>query len=197
MSKRSNIKTISLIAFILFAVHVFGQNSIEDYQIYSTVLHTVKENNVVISNMTVKSDNLTNFISNIDIYKKEDPKFKEAIEKDLNWLLMVKRLQLADTIHKIKNKFDSNLEARIMSQKRLDRILGVNLLEGTNTLRKESKDFSGVLEFSNVIFNKDCSNAVVYSSFTRGTTGGNGLIYFLVKGENGWTILYKRILWFA
>jgi hypothetical protein len=110
---------------------------------------------------------------------------------------MLKRLAVSDSVHRITNTFDSKNGFTIIRQKRLNRILGENLQEGYIRLGKKYKDFSGIIEFSNCVLNNERTKAVIYSSFTRGTTGACGKIYFLVKTENGWTILYSRILWFA
>lgn len=184
-----------MIIFFLFVFQVFGQK--DEYQVYSTLINSFKINNILICDKSVKADNLDKFADNLDRYKSENFEFKKAFERDTKWMLLVKRLNLSDTIHRIKNKFDSKIQTKIIRQKRLERILGNNLLEGYKKLRIKYKDFKGFTQFSNVVFDRDKTKAVVYSSSSIGMTSGYGMIYFLEKHETGWTIICDIMLWMA
>jgi len=140
---------------------------------------------------------LENFADNVDRYKNEYSEFKDLIEIDTKWLLLVKRLNASGTNHTIKNKFDSKIQTKIIRQKRIYKTFDKGLIKGYKKFNLKYKNFPGFTEFSNVIFNHDKSKAVVYSSNFSGMTSGFGSIYFLVKRETGWTIICEIGLWIA
>jgi hypothetical protein len=104
---------------------------------------------------------------------------------------------LSGQILRLDNRFNLKKRVVLVSTAEIEQLFHAEDKMGWNRFRQRFPASSGITTLSKVAFDADHAHALVYVGNQRDWRSGSGIIFFLARTEDKWTIETSRIVWLS